>query len=49
MYCIPLHLKANDNKKGMVPRAYISLKSGFSITGEELLSWINARLEWKHR
>jgi len=39
----------NVERIGMVPRAYISLKSGFSITGEELLSWINARLEWKHR
>jgi len=39
----------NVDRIGMVPRAYISLKSGFLITGEELLSWINARLEWKHR
>ena len=34
---------------GQVPRAYVVLKQGFSIPGEELAAWINSRLEWRHR
>ena len=34
---------------GEVPRAYVVLKPGFSIPGEELAAWINSRLEWRHR
>ena len=34
---------------GSVPRAYVTLKSGFSVPGEELASWANSRLEWRHR
>ena len=34
---------------GQVPRAYVVLKPGFSIPGEELAAWINSRLEWRHR
>ena len=34
---------------GRVPRAYIALKPGFSLPGEELATWLNSRLEWRHR
>ena len=34
---------------GQVPRAYVVLKPGFSVQGEELAAWINSRLEWRHR
>ena len=34
---------------GSVPRAYVTLKSGFSVPGEELANWCNSRLEWRHR
>lgn len=34
---------------GLVPRAYVVLKQGFSIPGEELAAWINSRLEWRQR
>ena len=32
-----------------VPRAYVTIKSGFSVRGEELASWCNSRLEWRYR
>jgi len=34
---------------GVLPRAYVTLKQGFSIPGEELASWFNSRLDWRHR
>ena len=34
---------------GRVPRAFISLKPGFSVKGEELAAWVNSRLEWRNR
>ena len=34
---------------GSVPRAYVTIKSGFSVPGEELASWCNSRLEWRYR
>ena len=34
---------------GVLPRAYVTLKEGFSIPGEELAGWFNSRLEWRYR
>jgi acyl-CoA synthetase (AMP-forming)/AMP-acid ligase II len=34
---------------GVLPRAYVTLKQGFSIPGEELANWFNSRLDWRHR
>ena len=34
---------------GSVPRAYVTIKPGFSVPGEELASWCNSRLEWRYR
>ena len=34
---------------GCVPRAYVTIKPGFSVPGEELASWCNSRLEWRYR
>jgi len=34
---------------GLIPRAYVTLKDGFTISAEELATWCNTRLEWQHR
>ena len=34
---------------GVLPRAYVTLKQGFSLPGEELANWFNSRLDWRHR
>jgi len=34
---------------GVLPRAYVTLKQGFSTPGEELATWFNSRLDWRHR
>merc|ERR1719369_1760013 len=34
---------------GVLPRAYVTLKQGFSIPGEELANLFNSRLDWRHR
>lgn len=34
---------------GTLPRAYVTIKPGFSLPGEELASWCNSRLEWRYR
>ena len=34
---------------GTLPRAYVTIKPGFSVAGEELASWCNSRLEWRYR
>ena len=41
----PVHIEGI----GSIPRAYVTLKSGFSVPGEELASWCNSRLDWRHR
>jgi len=34
---------------GKVPRAYVTLKTGFSVPADELVTWVNSRLEWRYR